>query len=327
MKSLCGRVFLVVTVVLWTACGGRGLAYAQTDSAPADPDEASLAERSWSIGATPSLRTDPPPFRVIEKFIQQQVDTPEAHLCSFQFDDLAGDGTYQLVVSMDSSGRRWCNTIFVVARTSGRFKVQELDIWTLVEDVESVIVSLTGDGRRQLVIPELISGYAGGNHCMATWPVIYTWDGTRFARHSRDFPSFYEQYLQRLDGRIKRLTQSGADLDIALSCLYMEHDKILRALGTDPHAGFERSRQWLRSETPELRLKAIKVLMDIADGRSIAELRSLEHDRDPIVAQEAKNALASIASRGSKSAVHDDPDEREEDHDEKDREREPHKRD
>lgn len=291
-----------------------------------DTVEASLAERSWSIGATPSLRTYPPPFRVIEKFIQQQGDA-EAHLCSFQFDDLAGDETYQLVASVDYSGRRFCNTIFVVTRTPGRFKVHRLAIRTLVEDVESVIVSLTGEGRRHLVIPELLSGYAGGDHCMATWPVIYTWDGTRFARHRRAFLSFYAQYLQRLDGRIARLTQSGADLDITLSCLYMEHDKILRALGTDPKAGFERSLLWIRSETQALRRKAIDVFTDIADDQSIAELRRVEHDRDPIVAEEAKNALASIASRGSRSAANDDDDAGEQDHDEQERDTVPPKRD
>lgn len=102
------------------------------------------------------------------------------------------DGLF--LASMDYSGRHFCNTLLLVrAGTSPRL-IQRLSVWNL-EDVSRALVDLDFDGRRELVISDILTEYGGGK-CMAEVPIVYECSATGCV----DTKTKYSDYLaDRLD--------------------------------------------------------------------------------------------------------------------------------
>lgn len=229
-------------------------------------DRNSLA-RSWAVG---TIRTSDLNPDQVKALLGRAAD--DATVCDYAFADLAGDGFYRLVVSVDYSGRRFCNTLEVVANNGAR---QELDVWN-VEHVSDVLIAEAG--RQSLRAPEAITDYEGAK-CIAVVPIFYSDSGDSLALATSAHLADYQAL------RAKMYTAPPTD-----ACGQAVADKIDRLLG-DKTAGMTHAREWMVSQDPSLRRKAVRVLQDIGTSDALAALRRLVIDKDPIVAQEASTAL------------------------------------
>ncbi len=251
------------------------------------------------MDAANSLRISPPSRADVTAFVQKQLDDSEkiGDICSFDFFDAAKDGTYRLLASIDYSGRHFCNTVVAIGKRISGFQIHELAAWQ-VDEVSDIIRDLDHDGGIELAIPQPLSDYEGGQHCMATWTRLYRWRNGHFEDASASFRQFYENRLRQLIAAAPsvapgpRESASPARRDEEESgCALMEADKIRRFLGMSARAGFAQAVAWMGSADTSLRRKAIRVFDDIGDKDSLAKLGVLARDTDPSVAQAARGAL------------------------------------
>lgn len=255
-------------------------------AAQAAPPE-SLLERDWSVNAVGSLRDSPASAESVKEFIATALNQPEGetiNVCSSAFVDIAGSGQYDLIASLDYTGRMFCNDIAVFSKTGSRVQVQHVVAWE-VDNVAHILHRIESQGNILLVIPEAFSPYQGAK-CVATAEAIYSMRGNKLIDTSVDHPEYYHSRLARLD---RELT-ANPDNEGA-SCKLMEADKIKRRLGISQNAGFQRALEWSRSPDPDLRSKAASVFADIHDQASIEQLKMLLADHDASVSVEAMHAL------------------------------------
>ena len=203
-----------------------------------------------------------------------------------------------VIASVDYSGRRFCNTIVRVLAGTPPSVLQRLPAFN-VEDVSSIVRDIDGDTYPELVIPHAWSDYEGANSCQAAMLVVYECSDDTCTDASTRFGSFYSDRLQELDERLQ-LNENVASIESAhrseRPCLLMERDKIVRMVGTDPHAGLSLAEQWAGSSDQYLRKKAVAVFADIADEAGQKGLEKLSKDADRGVADLARTALQRIRS-------------------------------
>ncbi|MBS4055988.1 MAG: hypothetical protein KGZ82_01565 [Bacteroidales bacterium] len=258
-----------------------------------------LEQLDWVGDGVNSPSKSPPSKNEVEMFLKEQMESKGklglmTSLCSFQFIDMNNDGVHELVVSVDYSDRHFCNAVVVVSKNDNHFNIEELSAWH-VDDITDVIANLDNSGHKYLIIPQDLSNYEGA-HCVATWPRIYQWTKDGFAEVGYNFPSFYKKHLEILKKRRRQLEMTSASLSRSastedVSCLLMEEDKIARFLKISPNAGFTKAIDWMMSNNPLLRSKAIRVFEDIGDQESLYNLSVLAGDSDPSIAISAKNTL------------------------------------
>lgn len=284
----------------------------------AGANDASLAARDWSVnGSSGSLQARPPSNADVFTFLSG-LGQENIHLCDFRIADLDMDGRYELVASVDYSGRQFCNTVLVVvpnAAKTANFFVHTVQAWN-ANDVGSMLTS-DGPGRRvTLAIPQPLTDYDGAE-CVATWPVLYRLAGSRLSEVS-SAPEFNAFYRNRFDA-LRREAGTGSsgmkaaspaspaqakktNADPNAVCKLITQDKLARFLGFHATAGLERAQQWMNSGDTALRRKAVRVLADIGTDAAKSSLATLSHDRDPVVAQSARFELAHAA--GSTAKLH-----------------------
>ena len=194
----------------------------------------SLSSYDWAVTASPNLATHPPPVEAVRKFMEKLEyhgrSNSETQVCSFRFVDLRHSGNLSLVVSLDDGGRGGCGVLHIVDRTVAGFQLHDGlsgNFLLGIEDVNQVVRDILGDGRFELIFDSEFTDYEGANHCFATWPVIYAWDGTNYAYVSTEprFRPFYQQ-------EIKTLQQGDRD-----ECDEATIAKIERFLGASPDTG------------------------------------------------------------------------------------------
>jgi len=227
----------------------------------------------------------------------------------FTWADLAGDGHYELVTTLDVNGRAFFNALMIYSRdSSGKVNSREIRGW-LIGDLNGVVRDLDGDGKQELVIPtELSSRGWSPTAATPTWSAVYRLKDGKYVEASRDFPDFYDkEVLPKLQDQIaEREKQAalqvgeresgeafleqhawgGAYKQLAaeqsaavynyegLAVRQMTRAKILRTLGRDPRAGEQEAREWMKSSDPQLRQCAAAVFRDM--GGHEAELRVLD---------------------------------------------------
>lgn len=195
----------------------------------------------------------------------------------FNWVDLADDGQYQLVMTLDVNGRAFFNALLIFRREpSGKITYQEVRGWA-IGDLKEVVKDLDGDGKKELVIPEVFVSHSTAE--TATWPEVYRLEKGMYKEASRDFPSFYnDEVLPQLGGRIDNVRQEinkipnskshryveyRQSLQGKLADLITERDKILRLTGSDPTAGLEDARNWMNSDNPALLQDAAVTFKDL----------------------------------------------------------------
>jgi hypothetical protein len=264
-----------------------------------------FATRDWNA-MTAALHTgNPPAQKTINAFItnmllgEPDLSVPSAHDLDIQsaaFFPVAGASADVLVALVNVMQTRFSNTLVVITRGASGPTIQTLDL-SFDHDVHSVARDLDGTGKVELLYTYAWSDYQGANSCIADWTRIYSLQSGRLTDRSAAFPDYYRQRLQEITAQIPIAKE--ADLpshyhtDEAI-CLQMEADRIQRFLRINPQAGEDRALSWLRGSNPWWRAKAVDVLADIADRRSITTIRSLIHDPDPGVSITAESALESL---------------------------------
>jgi hypothetical protein len=256
-----------------------------------------VAGRDWSIGAARSLAQSPPSRDAIEAFVtlhshtvwNTAIDKGSAQLCEAGFFDLAGDGKYRLVVSMDYSGRRLCNDIDIVGQNGD---VQNFNGW-LIETPAGLrhLVREDSSGRKILVVDEPWSLMGGLSDCAATWTHIYAWDGRRITDVSAAHPQIYRQRLAQLNTQIAGIRAGDDHAALESSCAIMERDRIVRSLGGPAITGLSLAEQWMSDADPGLRALAAASLGKIDLPRARHDLATLAADKVDYVALAAKMNL------------------------------------
>jgi len=215
--------------------------------------------------------------------------------CDFQFTNATNDSQYELIVVSDPNGRGSCNAYSVLRGGATSWTWQPF-IATEIPNLEVTIVDLNSNGIPELLIPQIYALGEGGSS-RATWTSIYSWNSAqkRYIPSDEKFSSFYTSRLATLNGLISQDATDTADPPNIVardnSSHYMERDRILRFLGTDPNAGLSLALSWAQSSDDLLRYRAIVILAELGGAQATQALQTLSHDSNQFVADQATQAL------------------------------------
>jgi hypothetical protein len=206
----------------------------------------------------------------VEKFVNEMSEG-DVHktVGEFTWADLAGDGRYELVTTLDLSGRSFFEYLAVYQRDdSGSVSVQWFPEETAIGKLNSVIRDLDNDGRKELIIPTLyFSGSYGAGSVGTAWPAVYKLKNGLYVEASNEFGKFYDTDV--LPGLVKDIAEerakagTSASYSPTLISQTLERDKILRVLGRDQTAGLNEAREWASSDNPNLARAGAAVLREI----------------------------------------------------------------
>jgi hypothetical protein len=187
--------------------------------------------------------------RAVEDFVNRFRGGPGMHVTvgEFAWVDLAGDGQYQLVVTLDLSGRAYFDYVAIYRRSrTGKVRRQ----WIEGQDVKlgRAIRDLDGDGTKELILLSGIDsgdprGFAWGPS--RVWPKVYRLRSGSYVDGSAAFATYYDQeVLPPLEKEIDEARQSAAREQVPpenaewtarkLMVLELTRDKILGVLGRKP---------------------------------------------------------------------------------------------
>jgi hypothetical protein len=191
---------LASTVICFLTCLFASLAFAQTPTPHPD-----LATADWSVKQAKILNAES--NDAVWKFMLKMAGTADladsdnpGKLCTFRFADLRHSGALSLVVSYDGGGTADCNDIEIFDKSPTGIENYDFDA---TQDLSlDSIKDLNGDGHDELIMDSGLAGGGGADHCMATWPVIYAWNGTGYADESARFKGYYRQTLAVLKSQI-----------------------------------------------------------------------------------------------------------------------------
>lgn len=144
-------------------------------------------------------------------------------LCDYSFTRPANGEPYRLIVSIDASGRDFCNSITVYTQKNHRFEKQDFDAYE-VNDLGAALIDLDHDGVQEMALPTLIYDPAKSEaeQCGA-WTTVYQWSHGRFEDASARFPDFYRQ-------RLAQLKTEHAAAPEHPECYMKEKERILKFL-------------------------------------------------------------------------------------------------
>jgi len=265
-----------------------------------------LSSYDWSVKASPNLATKPPPEASVREFMEQRhgESNVETRVCSFRFADLRHATNLSLLVTRWDGPRGGCGGLSIVDRTLAGFEEVsgEGSDYYGIDDVNRVIRDINGDGQLELVFYNQFTDYEGAA-CAAAWPVIYGWDGRRYANLSAQprFRPFYEQEIKTLQQEVAN-TRRTESMDKDRSRRRLSSDsarcaeasiaKIQRFLGAPPNTGLADAIRWAKNRDRLEREFAAGVLSDIGTLETKKYLRTLANDPDKGVALTAKTDFA-----------------------------------
>jgi hypothetical protein len=247
---------------------------------PAPP----LSSYNWAITAPHNLATNPPSMATVTSFVNNLSDEQYPRVCAVRFAPLRpSTGNLTLIVNpCDDSPSPG---IDIVDRTSAGFEYRDVEGYrdTATESVAAGPRDLAGNGALELILESALTDYDGGTgHCVATWPVIYAWDGSNYSNVSAQsqYRPFYQQELAAV--------QAVSPPD---DCGKAEAAKLQRLLGGDPNTGLSDAINWANSSDSHEREFAAAILADIHTSQALPYLQTLGHDSNPVLAGIAQGYL------------------------------------
>ncbi len=219
---------------------------------------------------------------------------------SFKWADVDDDGIYELIVTMDFSGRAFYNNLYIVKQITGAYRRQVISINNadrIIEGLDELrnspcgsfsilgkvaISDLDQDGTLELIVPIKVGG-SRGSRLTPIWPSIYKWELFKYIEADERFKSFYEEILlPNIDKRIEELSrgksEEGVGLDEELTTEWVIRDRIVRFLGRDPQAGLQRAIEWTKSDNVVVRQNAALVFSEIQGEEADRYLEKLAAD-------------------------------------------------
>jgi hypothetical protein len=235
---------------------------------------ADINDISWDYANAQMLRSFD--RAAIAQFISGTAYSPvpvtSKDIGEFQWRDLAGDGNYELLATLDVNGRGFFNQLVIFSKApSGKIVDQVIPSET-IRGLEKIIVDIDGNGKDELIIPTHLISYSTAD--TYSWPAVYRLKNGEYVEDSRDFAAYYDgKVLPGLNKQISDLeakdtTKSSSQEKIAE--LEMERDKILRVIGREPTAGLQQAYQWMNSSDPKLLHDAAATFQDIGGHKSEA---------------------------------------------------------
>ncbi len=213
--------------------------------------------------------------------------------------DVDADGTYELLMISDFSGRAFYRNLKIIKRADGIFRWQDKFIWNTMKistipdsqigygsmpawNAGVVLSDMNHDGLLELIVPIGI-----GNHCTACaspiWPSVMKWEGGRYVEADQCFKGFYRDIvLPGIERRIAALERQGwpkGEFFDDLAAQQVLKDKLERFLGIDPRAGFERAVEWAHDQRLEPRPYALDEFGDIPGEESSRYLLAMAEDK------------------------------------------------
>lgn len=255
---------------------------------------------------------------------EKPVDLYLMSVGDYTWNDIDANGIYEFLGIMIVN--RGYDRFYIVKRIDEQFSIQVIGVCFnkdyIFENkkITDMIKDLDHDGKGEIIIPVPESE----NSFVSCWPTIYKWNGKKFEDASETFEDYYrdvilpkeEKHILKLQAEIKKehserhinRTKNHAestrneldDLDIneiELAQHQIIRDKIIRFVGQDSRAGFERAKEWAKSPYVYLRRNAIVVLGDIKDEESISELEKLCLDPELSVAGNAQSVLKKMREK------------------------------
>lgn len=200
--------------------------------------------------------------------------------------DVDADGVYELLVTMDYSGRAFYNNLYIVKQIAGGYRRQWISIASTETFKESlgastVIYDLDHDGMLELILPIRIGAYRGAS-LTPVWTSIFKWEKYGYVEADERFKGFYEESLPRIEKTIAELSRGKSEeaqnLDELLTTIWVIRDKIIRLLGIDPQAGLQRAIRWTKSANWVVRENAAVVFSEIPGEEAARFLGELAAD-------------------------------------------------
>ena len=186
-----GRISAVVLMSF-----GAWTLHAQTSSIV---KEASAIE--WTVANLSKLHAIFPGVKEVADFENQTLapddrdDLDPQKVGEFLIVDLNNDGHLELICSVDVTDRAFYTDVVVFSQRRGQ--IVRTDTSTRganMVDLGSRIVDLKHDGRKEILVPQLLGQYAGADPA-AQLPAIYKFDHGQLVKASREFPDYYNRLL------------------------------------------------------------------------------------------------------------------------------------
>lgn len=211
-----------------------------------------------------------------------------ASVGDFVFDDLDGDGQFELLATVDYSGRGFFNTLFVVSRDSDSFRNQAIEVWNM-RSLKAGIRDLDNDGRDELIVRKQLTPYLGSQP-QAIWTAVYALTKSEYVDRSTNFTAFYvNEVIPRLKQKPASLGNSTANGNDDV--YRVELAKIERTINLNPVAGLQLALAWCQDPKPIRRIFAASILGDINDQTATEALQKLTSDANADVATSAHSII------------------------------------
>ena len=202
----------------------------------------SLVEQAQTIqwneasrGELQSLLNSPSAIQMFANSALGATDLP-ANIGEYSFVDLSGDGNFELVATLDYSGRGFYTTLVIFSNINGKIHATQAKTnGASIDNLQASIVDLNHDGRHELLVPRLMGQYHGADP-VPMFTDIYVFRQGVLVQADSQFKFYYrDERLPKLTARLD-LLRSGratADSDVAqksINALQQEISEINRVL-------------------------------------------------------------------------------------------------
>jgi hypothetical protein len=123
--------------------------------------------------------------------------------------DLSNDGQLELLCTADASGRAFYTDLTVFSQQKG--KIVRFDVSTHGANfvhLSSGLADLNHDGKREILVPDLLGPYNGGDPAVIL-PDIYRFHDGKLVKANEEFSSYYTQFLlPHLKGKLSNSTDA-----------------------------------------------------------------------------------------------------------------------
>jgi len=268
---------------------------------PQEQEEPTLRDLNWNVSESSTNNINKIKPQDINKFVSKLLGDVDnmGKLGEFRFLDLNNDKKYELLVTLDYSGRAFYNTLVIVRKTNGNYEHQKLNAFN-IKRIDDIIVDLNNDGMEEILVTNLFGTYRGINPTPC-WTDIYKWDGIRYRLASNEFPKYYEKRIVELNKIVNELERKMKETNISPDILHyyqlkrtaycIEIEKARRLLKPGSKEGFEKALELFRSNDIDSRFDALTIFEDIGDEESIKLLKESTKDPNPGIAAQAQMLL------------------------------------
>lgn len=165
-------------------------------SPPSFAAPVTLATKDWPTAVAHNLAGDPPSPEAINAFMNRLKGGWDGICSGPRFVDLRRSGTLSLVIA-EATNTRACPLLVVDKRPDG-FQVSQFN-----DGPDPLVIGdFAGDGKIEFIGYSDFTSYMGAQHCVASWPVVWAWTGSRYADVSAENKAYYQKDLASLKRQV-----------------------------------------------------------------------------------------------------------------------------